>query len=53
MQDDVVSGVGIGVVSEEPNIVYNKMAECVPILPEDTNKWSFCLPGMYYHVFTP
>ena len=29
------------IVTTTPDTVYKKMAEYVPILPEDANKWSF------------
>ena len=40
------------IVTTTPDTVYKKMAEYVPILPEDTNKWSFCLPSIYYYALT-
>jgi len=37
------------IVTTTPETVYKKIAEYVAISPEDANKWSFCLPNMYYH----
>ena len=35
-----------------PDTVFKKMVEYVPILPNNANKWNFCLPCIYYNSLT-
>ena len=39
-------------VTTTPETVYKKFHEYIPLLPNDTNKWSFCISTMYYHALT-
>ena len=40
------------VVTTTPNKFYKKMTEYIPILTDDANKWTFCLPNVYYTALT-
>ena len=39
-------------VTTTPDTVFKKMVDYVPILPNDSRKWTFCLPTMYYNALT-
>ena len=39
-------------VTTTPETVYKKFHEYIPLLPNDANKWSFCISTMYYQALT-
>ena len=36
-------------ITTTPDMVFNKMFDYLPILPNDAVKWTFCLPSVYYN----